>query len=1167
MKKQKKISEKEKFLKMFQNVNKIKLNEDFWGSNVDDNIVKTVMEQMKNGTLTIKNAETQTNNDLTFIVLTGSDSDNNISKLTFKVSSQAGDQEGTFNLNNIELKEFSYQKNDGSESINLNEDDLKEINAQYGSEFFDIIDKYVDIQSDEEVTDEIYEETIKKIDSYPFGGGRDNMQTSKAYADEKPVNPDVRVKASELEKFVSEDMNSILHYSQAARDKGSSFKTKLAVSYQYVLMETLQDIGVKILNIEDVDNKTYKLTVEYNDQTRDLIINNEKFNNAAKVRELIKRALKIGITETMQTSKAYADEKPVNPDVRVKASELEKFVSETGEYSDEDLANLNVVRFDKATEPEEPEEFNNEPLPELSEKKKQEILNAYDTIIQRSGDPNYAPTIDEVMAEINKSEPQKVEKTRTYPAIAEPFLESDVDEMAFLRNINKISPEKYKGVFVHLWDSLTVGVKIAVFLPKDGDWALRQPKGIIFVAQEVLDRPDIAYLQGQAAKEFLKQHGYKINNENKLLVKIGGNTSTANMDEDKKKDTYPDPIGREFDPNQDYPEKKKKHRKKIKLGEYGNIPESTDQDKYENVVFLQGDEAFQPLEILDSKGKDAALEYLKQWHYPGEHEGMQELGHGTGDKVYEKDGYIMSWNPYIGYIGLQYDLSHDLKEGTFKNLATAGLIGAAGLGLGGRVAAQQPFQKLGDKVKSGIENVKGDVKQGIGNIKDKGKTFFMNDKSRQQPSGSNETFEQLQERMSKLDGFGEGRSRDENFAKQIAINQGRTNLLQKKTGNVNGFSSGTISNSRIDEIYEFQEKDGTYIFLVNITGDVQSNVKEQKIKSEPKNNNYDLSQLTEEEYGDEDIAGLSNVPTGWGAKKVAKHDISQDFEKSGDVSSKKHPLPYDTDFQFTEDEEKSLSPEQNQDVPDDKQSEPQNDQIAQLAKDKEEAGEKIEGGLGDGKSPLEFDPDQILKGMEVEMEHTIDPLIALEITMDHLSENNRYYSVEDSPEDSAQVGAAKDAEEKTKDNFTKSDTKMDSSEISQQTTSSAEDDDKEMTNMLLGFKPKNVGDGVDENIETEEPPEWVMKQIDANPEKKDEILNQYYTSLNKPMRESEESSEKFSTMQKNIHGMTYLFAFPDERGIETKEGLNGWESKDRGNREVQFVNSRENAVNALKGII
>ena len=53
--------------------------------------------------------------------------------------------------------------------------------------------------------------------------------------------------------------------------------------------------------------------------------------------------------------------------------------------------------------------------------------------------------------------------------------------------------------------------------------------------------------------------------------------------------------------------------------------------------------------------------------------------------------------------------------------------------------------------------------------------------------------------------------------------------------------------------------------------------------------------------------------------------------------------------------------------------------------------EAIEGGLADGKEPMQYDNQQIIKGMEVEMEHTDDPKIALEIAMDHLEEIPNYY--------------------------------------------------------------------------------------------------------------------------------------------------------------------------------
>ena len=128
--------------------------------------------------------------------------------------------------------------------------------------------------------------------------------------------------------------------------------------------------------------------------------------------------------------------------------------------------------------------------------------------------------------------------------------------------------------------------------------------------------------------------------------------------------------------------------------------------------------------------------------------------------------------------------------------------------------------------------------------------------------------------------------------------------------------------------------------------------------------------------------------------------------------------------------------------------EPQGDEIEQLSQEKEMGGEELQGGVGDGKSPMEFDPDQVSKGIKVEMEHSSDPKIAIEIVLDHLTEDPQYYGTGDEdPEASAQAGAVKDAE------------------------GSEGSEDKEMTDILLGFKPHNVGDEVEAGEETEEVPE------------------------------------------------------------------------------------------------
>jgi hypothetical protein len=65
------------------------------------------------------------------------------------------------------------------------------------------------------------------------------------------------------------------------------------------------------------------------------------------------------------------------------------------------------------------------------------------------------------------------------------------------------------------------------------------------------------------------------------------------------------------------------------------------------------------------------------------------------------------------------------------------------------------------------------------------------------------------------------------------------------------------------------------------------------------------------------------------------------------------------------------------------------DTFYKLAKKKHK--DKIPGGLADKKQPKDFDPKQLAKGKKVEMEHTDDPKKALEISMDHLTEDPRYY--------------------------------------------------------------------------------------------------------------------------------------------------------------------------------
>jgi hypothetical protein len=74
---------------------------------------------------------------------------------------------------------------------------------------------------------------------------------------------------------------------------------------------------------------------------------------------------------------------------------------------------------------------------------------------------------------------------------------------------------------------------------------------------------------------------------------------------------------------------------------------------YQRIVFLQGEEADEPLAILDRDGEEAALDYLAQWDYGDAGEEFDEPASGTSDYVFESDHYRLSWNVRLGYIGLE----------------------------------------------------------------------------------------------------------------------------------------------------------------------------------------------------------------------------------------------------------------------------------------------------------------------------------------------------------------------------------------------------------------------------------------------------------------------------------------------------------------------------------
>lgn len=140
-------------------------------------------------------------------------------------------------------------------------------------------------------------------------------------------------------------------------------------------------------------------------------------------------------------------------------------------------------------------------------------------------------------------------------------------------------------------------------------------------------------------------------------------------------------------------------------------------------------------------------------------------------------------------------------------------------------------------------------------------------------------------------------------------------------------------------------------------------------------------------------------------------------------------------------------------------------------------GNVVLGGNGDGVSPFDVDRNQLIVGLYVEREHSSNPFLALKISLDHLSENSKYYTelvqsgIVDEPK--ALELAKKYLNVKPIDKNAVID--------------SPKSEDEIMTDVLLGFKPKNVGDytsNVNENFD------FTAAEIEnfGNPDRKQKLI-------------------------------------------------------------------------------
>jgi hypothetical protein len=78
--------------------------------------------------------------------------------------------------------------------------------------------------------------------------------------------------------------------------------------------------------------------------------------------------------------------------------------------------------------------------------------------------------------------------------------------------------------------------------------------------------------------------------------------------------------------------------------------------------------------------------------------------------------------------------------------------------------------------------------------------------------------------------------------------------------------------------------------------------------------------------------------------------------------------------------------------------------------------DQLEGGTADSAQPENFDIKALLKGILVELEHTNNPLTAIEIAMDHLAEHPEYYDAHEVMEKALEEGKKLEAEDDDEQN-------------------------------------------------------------------------------------------------------------------------------------------------------
>jgi hypothetical protein len=90
--------------------------------------------------------------------------------------------------------------------------------------------------------------------------------------------------------------------------------------------------------------------------------------------------------------------------------------------------------------------------------------------------------------------------------------------------------------------------------------------------------------------------------------------------------------------------------------------------KHKSIIFMQGDDAIEPLDILENHENPADIwDYLRQWD-DGDGEESDKPFYGSSDYIIKRDdGLVISYNLSLGYIALSKIIKEENQNGLTTN--------------------------------------------------------------------------------------------------------------------------------------------------------------------------------------------------------------------------------------------------------------------------------------------------------------------------------------------------------------------------------------------------------------------------------------------------------------------------------------------------------------------